>query len=81
MRRNIDRPGQPLANSAVSIEHLISQARLVERRLNTMQVLDPIRHSVGCTGPCCADLKYPSGNLHIKGKNMAAPVGEHPGVH
>ena len=70
------RPFQPLPDDAVGIDHLITQAFLVERGLNAMQILDLLRHSVRGSRTGCRDLQHAAMHLNIEGEDMTADVSE-----
>ena len=70
-------PGQPFSHMAVGVEHLVAQSVGIERALGTVQVFDALGHAMRRAGAGGADLQHAPVDLHVKGQDVAAQVGEH----
>ena len=65
---------------AVGLEHLKAKSVGIERALGAVQVFDALGHAVRRAGAGGADLQHAPVDLHVKGKDVTAQVGEHAAV-
>src|SRR5882724_9938528 len=75
--RQMQRPGQAFSYSAFCVEHLVAQSVGIERALNTVQVFDALGHAMRRSRARGAYLQHAPMDLHVKGKDVTAQVGEH----